>query len=125
MHTLGTSCDAARAAADMTGMLIAEVNARMPRTSGNTVVLPRAVHTYVETDRPLPEHARHASGPVEARIGELIADKVFGAGANDSRKFEDLFVATKYTVKADKVVIMECLGLFAQFLCSQPEKNRS
>jgi hypothetical protein len=28
-------------------------------------------------------------------------------------------------VKADNVVIMECLGLFAQFLCSQPEKNRS
>ena len=56
-------------------------------------------------------------------IGELIADKVFGAGAKDSRKFEDLFVATKYTVKADNTVIMECLGLFAQFLCSQPEKK--
>jgi hypothetical protein len=56
-------------------------------------------------------------------IGELIADKVFGASTRDSRKFEDLFVATKYTVKADNAVIMECLGLYAQFLCSQPEKK--
>lgn len=54
-------------------------------------------------------------------IGELIADKVFGASSKDSRKFEDLFVATKYTVRADDAVIMECWGVFAQFLCSQPE----
>jgi hypothetical protein len=56
-------------------------------------------------------------------IGDLIADKVFGANARDGRKFEDLFVATKYTVKSDDAVIMECWGVFAQFLCSQPEKN--
>jgi hypothetical protein len=56
-------------------------------------------------------------------IGELIADKVFSAASKDSRKFEDLFVATKYTVKSDDAVIMECWGVFAQFLCSQPEKN--
>jgi hypothetical protein len=54
-------------------------------------------------------------------IGQLIADKVFGANAKDGRKFEDLFVATKYTVKSDDIVIMECWGVFAQFLCSQPE----
>ena len=56
-------------------------------------------------------------------IGELIADKVFGANAKDSRKFEDLYVATKYTVRADDTVLMECWGVFAQFLCSQPEAN--
>lgn len=54
-------------------------------------------------------------------IGELINDKVFGANAKDSRKFEDLFVATKYSVKNNDTVIMECWGVFAQFLCSQPE----
>ena len=48
---------------------------------------------------------------------------MFAASAKDSRKFEDLFVATKYTVKADNAVIMECLGLYAQFLCSQPEEK--
>lgn len=56
-------------------------------------------------------------------IGELIADKVFGANAKDGRKFEDLFVATKYTVKADDTVILECWGVFSNFWCSQPEKK--
>lgn len=56
-------------------------------------------------------------------IGELIADKVFGANARDSRKFEDLYVATKYTVRADDKMLMECWGVFAQFMCSQPEEK--
>lgn len=56
-------------------------------------------------------------------ISALIADKVFNANSKDSRKFEDLFVATKYTVKADNAVILECWGLYAQFLCSQPEQK--
>ena len=56
-------------------------------------------------------------------IGELIADKVFAASARDSRKFEDVFVATKYIVRTDDVVLMECWGLYAQFLCSQPDEK--
>lgn len=56
-------------------------------------------------------------------IRDLIADKVFGAKTKDSRKFEDLFVATKYSIKADENIIMECWGLYGQFLCSQPEKK--
>lgn len=56
-------------------------------------------------------------------ISALIADKVFGAGKKDGRKFEDLFVATRYTVKADDDVILECWGLYGQYLCSQPEKK--
>jgi len=58
-------------------------------------------------------------------IGDLIADKVFGANAKDSRKFEDLFVATKYSIKADDKVILECWGLYGQFLCSQPENSQA
>ncbi|MDX2131340.1 MAG: acetyl-CoA hydrolase/transferase C-terminal domain-containing protein [Planctomycetota bacterium] len=76
MHTLGTSCDAARAAADSAGLVIAEVNAQMPRTNGNTVVPGKRLHAWVETDRPLPAHAPAPIGPVEARIGEIIADLV-------------------------------------------------
>lgn len=75
-HTLGTSCDAARAAVDTAGMVIAEINAQMPRTSGNTVVPKRKLTAWVETDRPLPDHPPTAIGPVESRIGELIADLV-------------------------------------------------
>jgi hypothetical protein len=57
-------------------------------------------------------------------IGELIADKVLG-GANrkDTRKFVDLFVATRYTVKTDDKVILECWGAFSNFWCSQPEQK--
>jgi acyl-CoA hydrolase len=76
LHTLGTSCDAARAAADTAPLLIAEVNAQMPRTCGNTVVDSRRLGAWVRTDRPLPDRPPAAIGPVEARIGEIIADLV-------------------------------------------------
>jgi acyl-CoA hydrolase len=42
--TLGTSVDAARAAADSARIVIAEINERMPRTHGNTVVPLERVH---------------------------------------------------------------------------------
>ncbi|MBS0186520.1 MAG: 4-hydroxybutyrate CoA-transferase [Planctomycetes bacterium] len=76
VHTLGTSTDAARAAVDSAPLVIAEVNARMPRTHGNTGVPGRKVNFAFETDRPLPAGKPAAIGPVEARIGELIADLV-------------------------------------------------
>jgi 4-hydroxybutyrate CoA-transferase len=76
MHTLGTSCDAARAAADTAGLIIAEVNARMPRTSGNTVVDQRRLSAWFESDRALPNHPPTPIGEVEARIGEIVADLV-------------------------------------------------
>ena len=76
LHTLGVSCDAARTAADIAPMVIAEVNAQMPRTSGNTVVDPRRLSAWFESDRPLPSHAPAAIGPIEQRIGEIIAELV-------------------------------------------------
>jgi acyl-CoA hydrolase len=74
--TLGTSVDAAKAAADSAPVIIAEINERMPRTHGNTVVPFDRVSAFVLTDRPLPEHAPEPETPIEARIGELIADLV-------------------------------------------------
>lgn len=76
MHSLGTSCDAARAAADTAPLLIAEVNAQMPRTHGNTAVDPKRLGAWFESDRALPSHPHRPSGPVEARIGELVAELV-------------------------------------------------
>ena len=76
MHTLGTSCDAARAAADTAPIVIAEVNAQMPETSGHTVVEARTLDAWIETDRALPSAKPVEIGPVEARIGELIAELV-------------------------------------------------
>jgi hypothetical protein len=36
-------------------------------------------------------------------------------------KFEDLLVATKYTVTSGGAVMLECLGAYAQFFCSKAE----
>ncbi len=76
VYTLGTSCDAARAAADTAPLVIAEVNAQMPATSGHTVVEARMLDAWIETDRALPSAERGPIGAVESRIGELIADLV-------------------------------------------------
>lgn len=75
-HSLGTSVDAARAAVDTAPLVIAEVNARMPRTHGNSAVHKSMVSFAFEVDRELPSHAPARSGPVEARIGELVADLI-------------------------------------------------
>lgn len=74
--SLGTSCDAAKAAAETAGLVLVEFNARMPRTHGNNLVPFAAVDRFVLTDQPLPEHRVEVSGEVERRIGELVADLV-------------------------------------------------
>jgi acyl-CoA hydrolase len=74
--TLGTSCDAARAAADAADVLVAEINERMPRTHGNTVVALSRVAAFIHTDRPLHEHRPEPETAIDARIGELVADLV-------------------------------------------------
>jgi len=74
--TLGTSVDAAKAAADFAPLLIAEINEQMPRTHGNTVVRLDRVTTFIHTDRPLIEHHGSPETEVEGRIGEIIAGLV-------------------------------------------------
>ena len=74
--TLGTSIDAAKAAADSSRLLIAEINEQMPRTNGNTVVKLDRIDAFVLTNRPLHEAAPLDQGEVEARIGEQIAGQV-------------------------------------------------
>lgn len=74
--TLGTSVDSARAAADTAPLLIAELNPRMPRTHGHTVVPLSRLTAYCHTDRPLHEHPPEPTTPVEDAIGELVANLV-------------------------------------------------
>jgi acyl-CoA hydrolase len=76
MCSLGTSCDAAKAAAETARLVIAEINEQMPRTHGNNVVPFDRIHAFVATDRPLVEHRPEPETAVEARIGELVADLV-------------------------------------------------
>lgn len=52
-------------------------------------------------------------------IGGLI-DTVVG-GITRTAKYEDLLVATKYTVTSGDKMVLECLGAYAQFFCSKPD----
>ncbi len=74
--SLGTSCDAAKAAAETARLVIAEINEQMPRTHGNNVLPFERIHAFVATDRPLFEHHLGPESAIEARIGEIIADLV-------------------------------------------------
>ena len=74
--SLGTSCDAAKAAAETARFVIAEINEQMPRTHGNNVVPLDQMHAFVATDRPLVEHAPEPETSVEAQIGEIVAGLV-------------------------------------------------
>ena len=74
--SLGTSCDAAKAAAETARLVIAEINEQMPRTHGNNVLPFDRIHAFVATDRPLFEHHLEPESAIEARIGEIIADLV-------------------------------------------------
>jgi 4-hydroxybutyrate CoA-transferase len=74
--TLGTSVDAARAAADSARIVIAEINDQMPRTLGATTIPLSRIHAFVRTNRPLHEHHGAPETAVEAAIGEAIAQLV-------------------------------------------------
>jgi acyl-CoA hydrolase len=71
--TLGTSVDAALAASRHAKVIIAEINDRMPRTLGNTLVPFSKVATFIHTSRPIHAHAPAQATPVEQAIGEHVA----------------------------------------------------
>jgi acyl-CoA hydrolase len=71
--TLGTSIDAARAAADTARVVIAEINEQMPRTHGNTVVSLGCLDAFTLVDRPPWEVPPAKATEVEQRIGEIVA----------------------------------------------------
>ena len=74
--SLGTSTDAALAAAETARVVIAEINEQMPRTHGNNVVPFSRVSAFVATDRPLHERPPTPETPEDMRIADLIADMV-------------------------------------------------
>jgi acyl-CoA hydrolase len=74
--TLGTSVDTARAAVDSAPIVIGEINRRMPRTHGHTVVPLERLSAFIQSDRPLAEQRSEPPTEVEERIGALIADLV-------------------------------------------------
>ena len=71
--TLGTSVDTALAAAHSARYVIAEINDRMPRSHGNTLLHLERVHAFTHSNHPLYEHARTHPSPVEDEIGQHAA----------------------------------------------------
>ena len=71
--SLGISVDVTKAAVDSARFVIAEVNPRMPRTHGDSMVhLSRFTH-MVAVDRPLTEYPASEPGAASRRIGEQVA----------------------------------------------------
>ena len=71
--TLGTSVDTALAASQSARVIVAEINERMPRTHGNTLVHISRVSAFVHTNRPMYGHERTEPTPIENAIGENAA----------------------------------------------------
>ena len=71
--TLGTSVDAALAAVQSARHVVAEINERMPRTHGNTLIHVDRLAAFIHTDRPLHTHPPRPSTPAEDAIGEHAA----------------------------------------------------
>jgi len=71
--SLGTSVDTARAAVDAAGLVLAEINERMPRTHGHTAVPLDRLASFTASDRDLPGHAPPPPSDVEERIGDHVA----------------------------------------------------
>ena len=74
--TLGTSIDAAKTASEHAGMVLAEINEQLPRTHGATVVHLSRVKAFVHTNRPIHEVQPAEIDPIEAQIGEHIAQLI-------------------------------------------------
>jgi len=74
--TLGTSVDAALAASQTARYVIAEINDRMPRTHGNTLVPMSRIHAFIHTSRPLWVHENRPPFPEEQGIGANVASLV-------------------------------------------------
>jgi acyl-CoA hydrolase len=70
VNVLPAAVEQARASG---GLVIAQVNPRMPWTSGDAELPLEMVDLAFEADEPLASPAVHAPGPVEAAIGERVA----------------------------------------------------
>lgn len=68
--TLGTSVDTALAAAASARYVVAEINERMPRTHGNTLLHISGISAFVHTNRALAAPPRPTPDPLTDAIGE-------------------------------------------------------
>lgn len=74
--SLGVSVDITRAALDAADLVLAEVNAQMPRTHGDSFVHIDRLAKLIPVDSPLHEHRPEALDDIDLAIGRHIASVV-------------------------------------------------
>jgi len=71
--SLGISVDISRAAIESASIIIAQINAKMPRVHGDTFVNIRDIDYIVHHDEPLLEYAPEVPGDVGQEIGRYVS----------------------------------------------------
>lgn len=79
--SLGTSVDCVRAALQHSKCIVAQINKRMPRTFGDSIIHQSHFDFATCIDEPLPSHGGKGSTEQETRIGQLIAENLVDDGA--------------------------------------------
>jgi len=74
--SLGVEVGCTLTAAQLAPIVIAEINARMPRTLGDSFIHISHITAGVESDRPLCEASMGEINPIAERIGESIAELI-------------------------------------------------
>lgn len=74
--SFGISVDYEKAAVESARLVIAEVNTKMPRTSGDTLIHVSQIDYFIESERDLLVMQKPPIGPVEEAIGRNIAELV-------------------------------------------------
>ncbi len=74
--SMGVSVDVVKAAVESARHVIAEVNPKMPRTLGDSIIHLSQIHAIIESDRDIPELPRRPTNEIAQRIGSIIADMI-------------------------------------------------
>jgi 4-hydroxybutyrate CoA-transferase len=75
-YSLGPSADVTRAAIESATKVIAQINPKMPRTFGDTLVHRSEIDLFITHTEDLPSHKETDISPEEHRIGEYIAELI-------------------------------------------------
>ncbi len=71
--SLGVTCDITRAAVDTASLVLAQVNPRLPRTSGETLIEWSRLAAHLTAEAPLPEFVAPPATAIEQRIADYVA----------------------------------------------------
>lgn len=74
--SLGTSVEATVAAIENAKIVIAQVNKRMPRTFGDSLIAISSIDYLVEVDTPIHGHGTDEISETEQKIGKLVASLI-------------------------------------------------